>query len=207
MPTLPAAWGHYASWSLERCWYPRILQIHSNIRQGSRTLIYPYKKPSYRQVFSGIICIGINDNIALDTQLKLRYFYTMTRHQKFGKKLRLLRKASNMTQRELAEKVGIDFTYMSKIENDRLPPPKRETIVEIARALEADENELVVLAGKIPKDYEDEIVGEDDTARRLLGSFRSGIKSGLSKTDMEELLGSWTGMLERKKKEKNKKKK
>ena len=45
----------------------------------------------------------------------------------FGQRLRELRKAKGLNQKELAEKVGIDFTYLSKLENDRMSPPERKT--------------------------------------------------------------------------------
>ena len=36
----------------------------------------------------------------------------------FGKFLRRLRKKSKKTQRDLAREVGVNFTYLSKVEND-----------------------------------------------------------------------------------------
>ena len=70
----------------------------------------------------------------------------------FGGKLRELRKAKNYTQRQLAEKAEIDFTYLSKIEND-LPGylPSEEVIRKLAKLLETDPEELVLLAQRIPK--------------------------------------------------------
>ena len=38
----------------------------------------------------------------------------------FGQRIRELRQARNLSQRELAGKVGVTFTYISKIENDPL---------------------------------------------------------------------------------------
>ena len=70
----------------------------------------------------------------------------------FGRRLRDLRKQKNISQRDLATQVGIDFTYLSKIEGGRLAPPSEEVIRLIAQVLEADENELINLAGKVPKD-------------------------------------------------------
>ena len=53
----------------------------------------------------------------------------------FGHNLRELRRSKDVSQRELAEKVGVDFSYISKLENDRLPPPAADTIVKIAKSL------------------------------------------------------------------------
>ena len=38
----------------------------------------------------------------------------------FGEKIRELRKAKNLGQRDLAAKVKVSFTYISKIENEKL---------------------------------------------------------------------------------------
>jgi transcriptional regulator with XRE-family HTH domain len=38
----------------------------------------------------------------------------------FGGRVRELRRAKNLTLREVASKVDIDFTYLSKIENGKL---------------------------------------------------------------------------------------
>jgi transcriptional regulator with XRE-family HTH domain len=68
----------------------------------------------------------------------------------FGRKLRTLRRQSEVTQRELAKRVGVDFSYISKLENDRLPPPAAETTIKICEALGVVADELLATAGKIP---------------------------------------------------------
>lgn len=70
----------------------------------------------------------------------------------FGRTIRGLRKERGITQKELAEGVGIDFTYLSKIENDRMPPPSEKTIRALGEALGTDPDQLILLAGKLPVD-------------------------------------------------------
>jgi transcriptional regulator with XRE-family HTH domain len=75
----------------------------------------------------------------------------------FGEKLKELRLNKRLTQRELADKVGLNFTYLSKIENVRMPPPSRKKIMELAEALDASPevlDELLILAKKIPASVE-----------------------------------------------------
>jgi transcriptional regulator with XRE-family HTH domain len=43
----------------------------------------------------------------------------------FGKRLRELRKKAGLTLRGLADRMDIDFTYITKLENDVMPPPNR----------------------------------------------------------------------------------
>ena len=68
----------------------------------------------------------------------------------FGQTLRSLRRALPLTQRDLAAKVGIDFTYLSKLENDRDAPPGEDTIRRLALALHSDAEYLLAAAGKMP---------------------------------------------------------
>lgn len=73
----------------------------------------------------------------------------------FGQRLRQIRKDKGLTLRELAQAAGIDFTYLSKIENGRMPyTPAAETIRQLADALKVDSIELLTLADKLPKELE-----------------------------------------------------
>lgn len=78
----------------------------------------------------------------------------------FGQRIRELRHALGMNQRDLAGHAEIDVTYLSKIENDRMSPPSEETIGKMAKALqeaatgEGLKDELLVLAGRVPEDIE-----------------------------------------------------
>jgi transcriptional regulator with XRE-family HTH domain len=85
----------------------------------------------------------------------------------FGRRLRDLRKQKHVSQRDLAAQVGIDFTYLSKIEVGRSAPPSEEVIRQIAHVLDADEDELINLAGKVPKDLK-AVLEESPQAVELL---------------------------------------
>ncbi len=71
-----------------------------------------------------------------------------------------------MTQRELAGRVNIDFTYLSKIESRATPPPSEKVILQLAEALDADKDELIILAGKVPSDIA-QILKDGKTLQRL----------------------------------------
>jgi transcriptional regulator with XRE-family HTH domain len=110
----------------------------------------------------------------------------------FGQRLRELRKAKNLTQRELADKVAarlrkegrsFDFTYLSKIENDKTPPPSVALITELAEVLEADANELITLAGKAPPNL-GKTLKESESARTF---FRSAFDADLTEEDWKKL--------------------
>src|SRR6266436_1853344 len=72
---------------------------------------------------------------------------------RFGQRVRQLRLAKGLSLRDLAPKVGVGFTYLSKVETGRLDfgsYPSEALIHKLADALEADEDELLLLAEKIP---------------------------------------------------------
>ncbi|MBZ8181629.1 MAG: helix-turn-helix transcriptional regulator [Oscillatoria sp. PMC 1051.18] len=74
----------------------------------------------------------------------------------FGQLIRQARKDKGYSQRELAKLLGLDFTYLSKLENERAQyAPKEEIIRGLARHLDLDEEELVFLAGRVPQQDED----------------------------------------------------
>ncbi len=75
----------------------------------------------------------------------------------FGHALRELRRSKGVSQRNLAEKVGVDFSYISKLENDRHSPPAADTIVKICKALGVAPDELLASTGKIPTDIKDSL--------------------------------------------------
>ncbi|UVI29046.1 helix-turn-helix domain-containing protein [Paenibacillus spongiae] len=72
----------------------------------------------------------------------------------FGELLRDLRKQRKVTQRQLAERVGIDFTYISKIESGTMDPPAEDKIIRIAEVLQADPEALILAAKKVPKSFQ-----------------------------------------------------
>jgi transcriptional regulator with XRE-family HTH domain len=88
----------------------------------------------------------------------------------FGERIRELRKGKNLTQREVADKVGINFTYLSKIENDKLDRdqyPREDTVRKLAEALGADADELLLLAKRIPDAIKQRVLQRPDLFRKM----------------------------------------
>lgn len=85
----------------------------------------------------------------------------------FGAKLRELRQKQGHTLRGLAEAVGVDFTYLSKIENGKAGYlPGADTIRAIAEALNTDALEFLRLADKVPPEVKR--IAKTASARRFL---------------------------------------
>ncbi|MCA9084412.1 MAG: helix-turn-helix transcriptional regulator [Planctomycetaceae bacterium] len=105
-----------------------------------------------------------------------------------GQRIREIRKLRNLTQRELAERVGINFTYLSRVENDRLDAdqtPREETLQKIAKALNTDADELLLLARRIPDSFRDRILSKPGIFRRILKLSDSALEDMLSGLESE----------------------
>jgi XRE family transcriptional regulator of biofilm formation len=81
----------------------------------------------------------------------------MENQKTFGERIRKLREQQNISLRELAKKVGITAGYLSQLERNITLAglPSEENIIKMAKALNTDETELILLAGKLPSDMTD----------------------------------------------------
>lgn len=70
----------------------------------------------------------------------------------FGNLIKQARKDKGYSQKELSSILGVDFSYLSKLENNRATySPKEEVIRGLAHYLDLDKDELMFLAGRIPQ--------------------------------------------------------
>jgi len=87
---------------------------------------------------------------------------------KFGERVRELRHAKGWSLRDLAEKVDVGFTYLSRVENERLnfgDYPSDALIHKLADALGADEEELLILAKRVPGPIHKRVLQRPDAFR------------------------------------------
>jgi transcriptional regulator with XRE-family HTH domain len=103
----------------------------------------------------------------------------------FGKRIRQLRLDNDLSQRDLASKVEIDFTYLSKIENNRAAPPSDAVIRRLATVLNADAEELFALAAKVSQGELRDAVAEDSRIGVLFRKLQSG---DLTEKQIQEML-------------------
>ena len=83
----------------------------------------------------------------------------------FGDRVRELRQKKGWTLRDLAGKVGVGFTYLSRVENERLnygDYPSDALIHRLAGSLEADEEELLILAKRVPAPVKKRVLQRPD---------------------------------------------
>jgi len=93
----------------------------------------------------------------------------------FGQTLRELRHSKGISQRDLAKRVGVDFSYISKVENDRLPPPAADTIIKICDTLSAPPDELLALTGKMPKEIKETISAKPSALQFIRQAHAMGL--------------------------------
>jgi len=74
---------------------------------------------------------------------------------KFGEEIKRLREKIGLSQRQLAFKVDVTPTYMSKIERGEFKAPSETVIKEIARVLNTDKDILLSYADKVDKELLD----------------------------------------------------
>lgn len=88
----------------------------------------------------------------------------------FGNRVRQLRVQSCLTQQEVADRTGVSVSYISKVENDRLhfgDYPSEKFIHKLAEELKADEDELLLLADKVPASIRQRIRQRPELFRQI----------------------------------------
>lgn len=78
----------------------------------------------------------------------------------FGEHVKLLRVQRSLTQAKLAERLNVSMSYISKVERGRLhfgDYPSEKFIHKLAGELNADEDELLMLADKVPASIRERI--------------------------------------------------
>lgn len=88
----------------------------------------------------------------------------------FGDKVRKLRMSRGLTQQAVADSMNVSVSYISKVENGKLnfgDYPSEKFIHKLAGELKADEDELLLLADKIPVSMRRRIRQRPDLFRRI----------------------------------------
>lgn len=106
----------------------------------------------------------------------------MAGRKSFGALVRQEREAREIGLREMAKKIGVSPTYVSKIERDEFPPPAEDKVRKIAEIIGRDPDELLALAGRVASDLTDIIRQRPREMADFLRAAR-----GLSVEDMARL--------------------
>jgi transcriptional regulator with XRE-family HTH domain len=85
--------------------------------------------------------------------------------------------AKEIGLREMAKKIGVSPTYLSKVERDEFSPPAEDKVRKIAEIIAHDADELLALAGRVASDLTDIIRQRPREMADFLRTAR-GLKAG-----------------------------
>lgn len=88
----------------------------------------------------------------------------------FGERVRQLRHAKKLSLRKLAPKVSVGYAYLSRVETGSMnfgDYPSDALIHRLADVLDGDEDELLLLAERIPERIKQRVLQRPDAFRRI----------------------------------------
>jgi transcriptional regulator with XRE-family HTH domain len=72
-----------------------------------------------------------------------------------GKRENLLSQDAGFSVRQLAGRIGVQPSYLSKVERGEQPPPSEKTILSLSKELNEDSDLLLAMAGKVSSDLQE----------------------------------------------------
>lgn len=93
--------------------------------------------------------------------------------------------------RKVAAKIGVQPSYISKVEREEVAPPSEATIIRWAEALNEDPDVLLALAGKVSADLRDAIVKRPKVFAELIRELKDAPDHALLRVVREVRDGNW----------------
>lgn len=114
----------------------------------------------------------------------------------FGDYIRTARSAragqdQGYSLRQVAQRVGIEPAYLSKVERGLVPPPSEATIVKLAADLGEDPDMLLALAGKVSSDLRAIILRRPKEFAELIRQLKDAPDHAILKVVREVRDGNW----------------
>jgi len=114
----------------------------------------------------------------------------------FGKHVRRAREEIRRQDREyslrkVAQRIGIEPSYLSKIERDQTPPPSESTVRRLAEELGEDPDVLLAMAGKVSGDLKAIIMRRPRLFAEALRVLRDAPDRTVTKVVREIRDGDW----------------
>lgn len=114
----------------------------------------------------------------------------------FGEHIRQAREALQVADRtyslrQVANRIGIEPAYLSKIERGVFQPPSEEVIVKLAEILGEDKDVLLALAGKLSSDLQQIIMRRPQLFAQLLRQLREEPDHAILRVVREVKDGQW----------------
>jgi transcriptional regulator with XRE-family HTH domain len=77
------------------------------------------------------------------------------RRERFGAFIRREREAKEIGLREMAKRINVSATYLSKVERDEFAPPAEDKVKALAEVLGLNADDLLARAGRVSSDISD----------------------------------------------------
>ena len=114
----------------------------------------------------------------------------------FGPYLRARREAlrrsdDRFSVRQVAERIGVEPSFLSKVERGETPPPSEERIVAIARDLGENPDVLLAMAGKVSSDLQRAIRKRPELFAALIRELKDAPDHAVLRLVREVRDGDW----------------
>lgn len=93
--------------------------------------------------------------------------------------------------RQVAQRIGVEPAYLSKIERGDVAPPSEATTVKLAQELGEDPDVLLALAGKVSSDLQDIIRKRPKLFAELIRQMREAPDDAILRVVREVRDGDW----------------
>lgn len=93
--------------------------------------------------------------------------------------------------RQVAQRIGVEPAYLSKVERGLVPPPSEATIVRLAADLGEDPDVLLALAGKVSSELQAIIVRRPKQFAELIRQLKNAPDRAILRIVREVRDGKW----------------
>ena len=136
----------------------------------------------------------VAENIYRDTAYTK--WYTLLMSQEFGSYLRQCRETrrrehGDYSLRKVAGEIGVQPSYISKVERGEVAPPSEATIIRWAEVIGEDPDVLLALAGKVSADLREVIVKRPELFARLIRELKDVPDHAVLRLVREVRDGEW----------------
>ncbi len=104
---------------------------------------------------------------------------------------RLRREDPRFSLRQVAQRIGVEPAYLSKIERGEVPPPSEATTVKLAKELGEDPDVLLAMAGKVSSDLQEVIRKRPKLFADLIRELKKAPDHAILKVVREVRDGDW----------------
>ena len=98
---------------------------------------------------------------------------------------------SNFSVRQVAARIGVEPSFLSKVERNIEPPPSEEKIIAIAIELDEDADVLLAMAGKVSSDLKQIICKRPALFANLIRELKSMPNHAVLRLVREVRDGDW----------------